>query len=149
MVVAERRFQTFIEFLVDFIRDLNDLSREGAIVLVEGKRDAAALAELGYTGEIMTSSTLTSGTSAVRRAKLVIILTDLDTEGRRLAARYIRMFSRLGVRTTLVARRRLSKNSRGKFLHIENLIRFAPLPLPVATLAGDDLKQEGSAGSAR
>ncbi len=127
----ERRFQRFIEFLVEFIRELNDLSRDGAVVLVEGKRDAAALVELGYAGEIVTSSTLTSTSPTIRRANLIVILTDLDTEGRRLAARYIRLFSRMEVRTTLAARRRLSRASRGKFLHVENLIRFAPLPLKV------------------
>jgi len=130
----ERRFEQFIEFLMAFIRELNDLSKEGAVVLVEGKRDATALVELGYAGEIITSSALTSTNPTVRRAKLIIILTDLDTEGRRLASRYIRFFSRMGIPTTLVARRRLSRSSRGKFLHIENLVRFAPLPLGIETI---------------
>jgi 5S rRNA maturation endonuclease (ribonuclease M5) len=130
----ERRFQQFIEFLVEFIRELNDSSRDGAVVLVEGKRDAAALVELGYGGEIVTSSAMRTGSSMARRAKRIIILTDLDTEGRRLAARYIRLFSRMGVPTSLATRRQLSRASRGKFLHIENLIRFAPLPLEVDSI---------------
>jgi 5S rRNA maturation endonuclease (ribonuclease M5) len=127
----ERRHQQFIEFLVGFIRELNDLSGDGAMVLVEGKRDAAALVELGYIGGIVTSSTVKSGSPMVRRAERIVILTDLDTEGRRLAARYIKLFSRMGIQTTLAPRGRLSRGSHGKFLHIENLIRFAPLPLKV------------------
>jgi len=111
------------------VKELNDLSSEGAAVLVEGKRDATAMKELGYTGPIFTVSILTS--SAAVRVKLrknvtkMIILTDLDTEGRRLAARYVKFLSHEGVQASLAQRRRLSKASRGVFLHIENLRRFA------------------------
>jgi len=129
MGTPERKFQAFVEFLIAFVHDLNEMSREGAVVFVEGKRDAAALAELGYRGRVLTAASLTSGSAPPRRAKLVVILTDLDTEGRRLAARYTKLFSHMGVHSTLVARRRLSSGSRGKFLHIENLRRFAPLPV--------------------
>jgi len=125
---SERKFQEFIEFLVKFIHELNDLSRDGAVVLVEGKRDAEALVGLGFSGRIVTSSSIHTATSRMRKANQVIILTDLDSEGRRMAARYTRLLSAMGIETTLVVRRRLSKGSRGRFLHVENLIRFAPLP---------------------
>ena len=130
----ERRFREFSSFLSDLVKELNDLSSEGAAVLVEGKRDATAMKELGYTGPLFTVSILTS--SAAVRVKLrknvtkMIILTDLDTEGRRLAARYVKFLSHEGVQASLAQRRRLSKASRGVFLHIENLRRFA--------LSGDD-----------
>ena len=125
----ERRFREFSSFLSDLVKELNDLSSEGAAVLVEGKRDATAMKELGYTGPLFTVSILTS--SAAVRVKLrknvskMIILTDLDTEGRRLAARYVKFLSHEGVEASLAQRRRLSKASRGVFLHIENLRRFA------------------------
>ena len=45
--------------------------------------------------------------------------------GRRLAARYMRFLSQEGVSASLAQRRRFSKASRGVFLHIENLRRFA------------------------
>ncbi len=124
---SERKFQEFVEFLLDFIHELNDLSRDGAVVLVEGKRDAEALVSLGFSGRIVTSSSIRVATSTMRKASQVIILTDLDSEGRRMAARYIRLLSAMGIETTLVARRRLSRGSRGRFLHVENLVRFAPL----------------------
>jgi 5S rRNA maturation endonuclease (ribonuclease M5) len=125
----ERRFREFASFLGDLVKELNDLSSEGAAVLVEGKRDATAIAQLGYTGPIFTVSILTS--SAAVRVKLrkevtkMIILTDLDSEGRRLAARYVKFLSHEGIKASLAQRRRLSKASRGVFLHIENLRRFA------------------------
>jgi 5S rRNA maturation endonuclease (ribonuclease M5) len=125
----ERRFGEFASFLQDLVKELNDLSEEGAAILVEGKRDAAALKGLGYTGPLFTISILTS--TAAAREKLrsevrkMIILTDLDSEGRRLASRYVKFLSHEGVSASLAQRRRLSQASRGVFLHIENLRRFA------------------------
>lgn len=125
----ERRFREFGSFLSDLVKELNDLSEEGGAVLVEGKRDAKALIGLGYRGPIYTVAILTS--SAAQRGKLrkevreMVILTDLDAEGRRLAARYVKFLSKEGVRASLAQRRRLSKATRGVFLHIENLGRFA------------------------
>ena len=124
-----RRFQEFIEFLTVFICELNVLAQEGAVVLVEGKRDRDALTELGYNGPILTKAALHSekGVAHLRRVKLAIILTDLDEEGRRLAARYAEFFALRGIETSLTQRRRLWKASHGTFLHVENLVRFAPV----------------------
>jgi len=125
----ERRFRKFASFLRDLVKELNDLSSDGAAVLVEGKRDAAALRGLGYSGPIFTVAILTG--TAASREKLrkevgkMIILTDLDSEGRRLAARYMKFLSQEGIAASLAQRRRLSKASRGVFLHVENLERFA------------------------
>jgi 5S rRNA maturation endonuclease (ribonuclease M5) len=124
----ERRFREFTAFLSDLVKELNDLSSEGAAVLVEGKRDATALRGLGYSGPVFTVSVLTSSTVARERLRKqvtkMIVLTDLDSEGRRLASRYIKFLSQEGIAASLAQRRRLSKASRGVFLHIENLRRF-------------------------
>lgn len=124
----ERRFEAFASFLADLVKELNDLSDGGAAVLVEGKRDAAALVGLGYSGPLYTVSILTSTAAAReklrREVRTMIILTDLDSEGRRLASRYVRFLSHEGISPSLDQRRRLSKASRGVFLHIENLRRF-------------------------
>jgi len=126
----ERRFRDLSAFLVDLAKELNDLSEEGAAVLVEGKRDAAAMRALGYDGPLFTVSILTSSPAARERlraeVKRMVIMTDLDSEGRRLASRYIRFLSHEGIPASLDQRRRLSRASRGVFLHIENLRRFAP-----------------------
>ena len=98
---SDKRFQDFVEFLVGFINDLNDISNEGAVVLVEGRRDAEALSGLGYTGAVVTKSALARRKSSAGGAQLVVILTDLDAEGRRLAAWYIKYFGRRGVETSL------------------------------------------------
>ena len=96
----ERRLSQFSEFLRALVKELNDLSGEGTAVLVEGKRDARALTELGYTGPLFTVAILTSSLAARERlredVRQMVILTDLDGEGRRLASRYVKFLAQAG-----------------------------------------------------
>ena len=122
----ERRFDEYADFLRTFVHQLNQLAEEGWAVLVEGKRDAAAMRGLGYTGGLVTVSAVSKlGSRALFPAKKVVILTDLDREGRILASRFIKLLSHDGIRTSLSERRRLRAASRGAFRHIENLSRFS------------------------
>jgi 5S rRNA maturation endonuclease (ribonuclease M5) len=130
MLQRERRLSQFAEFLHALVKELNDLSSEGAAVLVEGKRDARALVGLGYSGPLYTLAILASSTAARERlrgeVREMIILTDLDEEGRRLASRCVKYLAQEGVKPSLAQRKRLSEASRGIFLQVENLGRFAP-----------------------
>jgi 5S rRNA maturation endonuclease (ribonuclease M5) len=140
MAVRERRFLDFVEFLAAFIRELNDLAGDGAAVLVEGKRDRDALVGLGYGGPILTKASLHSerGVARLKRVSLVVVLTDLDGEGRRLAARYADFFERRGIDVSLTQRRRLLKASHGIFLHVENLVRFVPMVPEVLSMGAEN-----------
>ena len=122
----KRVYQAFSAFLVDFIRDLNHQSEDGWSLLVEGPRDVRALRKLGYGGALVTVSSLgREGPEAFGEAGRVMILTDLDREGTVLAARFMKRLSHEGLKTSLRERRRLKAASRGVFLHVENLSRFA------------------------
>ena len=123
---GERRYQNFEEFLVGFVRDLNLMSDEGWSLLVEGMRDERALRSLGYEGPLVTVSRFgRAGAKALAGAKKGVGLTDLDREGAVLAAKAVKGLNRDGIRTSLRERRRLKAASKGVFLHIENLTRFA------------------------
>jgi 5S rRNA maturation endonuclease (ribonuclease M5) len=121
----ERVYQAFGGFLIDFIRDLNNSSEDGWSLLVEGPRDEEALRMLGYRGDLLTVSRLGRKGKASGCTGKVIILTDLDREGTVLASNYIKRLNHEGVKVSLRERRRLKAASRGVFLHIENLGRFA------------------------
>ena len=122
----QRVYQAFGAFLADFVRDLNHRSDEGWSLLVEGPRDRRALRKLGYDGRLVTVALLgRNGPDALGDSKSVVILTDLDRDGTVLAAKYVKRLTHEGLRTSLSERRRLKKASRGVFLHIENLSRFA------------------------
>ena len=124
---TEKRYQEFGEFLRGFVFDLNNLADDGWSILVEGKRDTAALRKLGFVGNLATTHILTiGGYSAFEGRRKVVILTDLDREGARLASKYVKRLGHDGFRTSLKERLRLKNNSHGVFLHIENLARFAP-----------------------
>ena len=121
-----RVYQAFDTFLADFVWDLNNSSEDGWSLLVEGARDEKALRKLGFGGALLTVSKLgRSGVSALGDEKKVIILTDLDREGAFLASKFVKKLGHEGVRTSLSERRRLKAASRGVFLHVENLARFA------------------------
>jgi 5S rRNA maturation endonuclease (ribonuclease M5) len=121
----QKRLAPFVEFLSDFIAELNTMSEEGWAVLVEGPRDVKAMSGLGYRGPIITVSALTRDSNAtLRQIAGVVILTDMDREGRQLAARCTRKLSHEGIQTSLIQRRRLLAASRGLFRHVENLSRF-------------------------
>jgi len=122
----ERVHQAFGAFVADFVQDLNHLSEEGWALLVEGKRDERAIRKLGYTGDLTTVSSYSRlGAKAKGRSEKFVILTDLDREGGILAARFAKRLTHDGLKPSLVERRRLKIASRGVFLHIENLSRFA------------------------
>ncbi len=101
---------------------------------MEGRRDMDALRQIGYTGRMLSVASLNSKQSrkTLGSAKSVAILTDLDRQGRQLAARYTKLLRTEGVATSLVQRKRLSEASRGTFLHVENLRRFSDLFVPLA-----------------
>jgi 5S rRNA maturation endonuclease (ribonuclease M5) len=122
----ERDYQEFSAFLSDFVGDLNNKSEEGWSVLVEGLRDRKALRKLGYVGDLVTKSDIArSGVGAFEGLRKVIILTDLDREGNYLASKFVRTLSHERVQPSLGERLRLKAASRGVFLHVENLARFA------------------------
>jgi 5S rRNA maturation endonuclease (ribonuclease M5) len=122
----ERAYQKFGEFLGDFVHNLNQMSEDGWSLLIEGPRDEKALRMLGYSGSLVTVSFLVrNGPDDLRDLTKVVILTDLDREGASLAAKFVKRLNHEGVRTSMNERRRLKAASRGVFLHIENLSRFA------------------------
>jgi 5S rRNA maturation endonuclease (ribonuclease M5) len=125
---SDRRFLPVVQGLVEVVHDLNVLSKEGGVLLVEGKRDLKAMRSIGYKGRIITTAELRNGVApkSLTNVGIVIILTDFDREGRHLASRYTRQLRNRGVRSTLVFRRRLiSILTKEQFFHIENLVRFA------------------------
>lgn len=89
---------------------LREAGAEGVPILVEGKRDCAALRAIGVEGKIYkvmesgimkVAEDITRSTTAQRRnervKKTAIILTDPDHEGNRLASRAAYVLEQFGV----------------------------------------------------
>ena len=116
---------SLIESLSEFMRKLNDEDR--ALVVVEGLRDAKALREAGYAGELFMlchkNSVLTLEETAANFKK-VILLLDNDREGRKLTERTKRILEGR-VRIDSFYQRELLPASKGKIRHVEELAPYA------------------------
>lgn len=87
-------------------------------IIVEGKKDRAALERFGCTNILtLEDKALFEVVEAVNE-KEVVVLTDLDGEGRKLYARLQRAFAKRGVHIDNALRILLFKHSIG---HIEGL----------------------------
>ena len=116
---------SLIESLSHFIRKLNH--EEDALVVVEGLRDAKALRDSGFDGEIFMlchKQNVSKLESEASRHKKTILLLDNDSEGKKLSARTQRI---LGGRVKLDTyyQRELLPASKGKIRHVEEFSYYA------------------------
>jgi 5S rRNA maturation endonuclease (ribonuclease M5) len=104
-------------------------STPGTIVVVEGERDRASVAALFLDGEVVAvhhGRPLGHVAHEIaRRARVVVILTDWDTEGGHLAHRLREFLEALPLTLDLDSRRRLARALRGDVVHVEGLAGWA------------------------
>ncbi len=103
--------------------------RPGSVVVVEGERDRRSLQRLGWSGPVVVVhrgrpiSETARGLLAARGR--IIVLTDWDTEGGRLARRLRDFLEAEDVDLDLEYRRRLARVLRGELTHVEGLFGWA------------------------
>jgi len=88
------------------IEDLRTLSDCGAIIIVEGKKDAEALRDLGVRGKIVEASFIPNHIIADElRGCETIILTDWDSRGEMLKNSLAQLLEKpnLGIRSALTS----------------------------------------------
>ncbi|HII35747.1 MAG TPA: topoisomerase [Nitrosopumilaceae archaeon] len=110
-----------IEGIQNFIALLN--SKKDSVVVVEGKRDSAALKKLGFSGKICEFHSfkgLVKFADSMDSYKRIILLLDLDPKGRYLTSRIISQLEHR-IRIDLSFKRKLSMITKGKIRHIEDL----------------------------
>jgi 5S rRNA maturation endonuclease (ribonuclease M5) len=110
--------------LRNFISNLN--SAQESIVVVEGKRDSAALKKLGFTEQVLEFHSfggIVKFADSVSHHKNLIILFDSDRKGRYLTRRVIEQLEHR-TRIDLSYKKRLIQITNGKIRAIEELIRY-------------------------
>lgn len=106
---------------------VESLNAQECAVLVEGRRDAAALRSIGYAGDLLVFH---SYGGPVRFAEVaashdrIIMLLDGDRRGRLMTARIVTLLQRK-TRLDLVFRKRLVRATRGRIKFIEELSRYS------------------------
>jgi 5S rRNA maturation endonuclease (ribonuclease M5) len=116
---------SLIESLSDFMRKLNN--EESALVVVEGLRDAKALREAGYSGDLFMlchKNNVLSLEETAARFRKIILLLDNDREGLKLSARTKKILGGR-VRIDTYYQRELLPASKGKIRHVEELSPYA------------------------
>ncbi len=120
MLVSEQE----ISEIKDFVSHLN--SMEESVVIVEGKRDSAALKKIGFSGKVLEYHKfggMINFTDYVARHENLILLFDGDRKGRYLTRKTIRLLQR---RTNIDLRfkRKLTSITKGKIRFIEQLVCY-------------------------
>lgn len=107
-----------------FINLLN--SQKDSVVVVEGKRDSAALVKLGYSGKILEfhkfNGMIKFADSAAKYRKLILLL-DGDRKGRYLTKKIIELLERR-TKIDLLFKKKLVSITKGKIRFIEQLVCY-------------------------
>jgi len=107
-----------------FINLLN--SQKDGVVVVEGKRDSAALVKLGYSGKILEfhkfNGMIKFADSAAKYRKIILLL-DGDRKGRYLTKKIIELLERR-TKIDLLFKKKLVSITKGKIRFIEQLVCY-------------------------
>jgi len=107
-----------------FINLLN--SQKDGVVVVEGKRDSAALVKLGYSGKILEFhkfNGMIKFADSVAKYRKLILLLDGDRKGRYLTKKIIELLEHR-TKIDLLFKKKLVSITKGKIRFIEQLICY-------------------------
>lgn len=126
-MIGNKLDQDTIQELMLFTRKLNDECKNGALVVVEGQRDAKALKSIGFKGDVFLlchNESFVKLTSKAEGYKKIILLLDLDKKGRILTKKAAMILQEKKSKIDLFFRRELSKVCKGRIKHVEELSKF-------------------------
>jgi len=119
---------TTVYRLLSFIRMLNEESEKGSVIVVEGKRDANALASVGFRGNLTVFSHFKGVADFVDHhctiGKKIILLLDMDRTGKHLTSKLLKHFN--GNNVNLFYKSALARIGYGKIRHVEDLVAYGP-----------------------
>ena len=117
-----------LERIEELLSELNVCSTQGVPILVEGADDERALRRLGVGGRIFrvsgSSKTLLNFLEGLADSEQIIILTDFDRAGDKLAKFCAEHLKRLGVGPVVEFREKLKALLRRDVKDIEGLAKF-------------------------
>lgn len=113
-----------LEQLEALIQELRQQSDEGAAIIVEGKRDRRALRELGINGPVILGTQkalLELCEEVAREYSKVIVLTDWDEKGDKLARLMPEFLNNAGASVNTDLRQRIKSLVKKRIKDIESL----------------------------
>jgi 5S rRNA maturation endonuclease (ribonuclease M5) len=115
--------QEIIE-MKNFVSQLNSMKE--SIVVVEGKRDSAALKKIGFSGKVVEFHNfggMIKFADSVARHENLIILFDGDKKGKHFTRKTIQLLQRR-TNVDLTFKRKLTSITKGKIRFIEQLVCY-------------------------
>ncbi len=120
MLVSEQE----ISEIKDFVFHLN--SMEESVVIVEGKRDSAALKKIGFSGKVLEYHKfggMINFADSVARHENLILLFDRDRKGQYLTRKTIQLLERR-TNIDLIFKKKLTSITKWKIRFIEQLVCY-------------------------
>jgi len=114
------------EDLLETIERIKEIAREGIPIVVEGKKDKASLENLGIEGNyiILNGSKKELPYEEVISYKKVLILTDFDREGNKVAKSLIKSLQSLGINPLLNERNYFYKKVGRRVKQVEGIVSY-------------------------
>jgi len=116
--------QNEVQRLQKFVNMLNEESSNGAVVVVEGKRDVNALASIGFKGNVVTLNNfrgINSLVDSLERENKVILMLDMDRKGKYLTRKILTLLQYKGKNVDMFYKKMLAAITKGKVRHTEDL----------------------------
>ena len=124
---VSKKEREIVDQLSHLVKGLNDDNSAGALVVVEGQRDAIALAAIGFKGSpylLCHNGSLAKLSAEAEKYQKIILLLDFDHKGRVLTKKTTSILQDKGNRIDLFYRRRIRMASKGRIQEIEELEKY-------------------------
>jgi len=108
----------------NFVSHLNSMTQ--SVVIVEGKRDSAALKKIGFSGKVLEFHKfggMINFADSVAKHENLIILFDGDKKGKYLTGKTIQLLQRR-TKIDLTFKQKLTTITKGKIRFIEQLVCY-------------------------
>lgn len=116
-----------LEELEKIIVELKELTRDGAILVVEGRKDVESLRYLGINGHVLLASQqplLDLTESLARSGKKIVLMTDWDNKGYLIAKKLEKHLLAYGIIPDTRIRSKLRSLSKKSIKDIESLNNY-------------------------
>ncbi|MEM2759337.1 MAG: toprim domain-containing protein [Nitrososphaerales archaeon] len=120
--------QDEVQKVQKFVNMLNEESENGAIVVVEGKRDVSALASVGFRGNVVTINNfrgINKLADNLEKESKVILMLDMDRKGRYLTHKILTLLQYKGNNVDMFYKKTLLEITKGKIRHIEEMMIYS------------------------
>jgi len=125
--IMARIDQDEVQKVQKFVNMLNEESENGAIVVVEGKRDVDALVSIGFSGNVVTLNNFKGVNGLVdnlEKVRKVILMLDMDRKGKYLTHKILTLLRYKGKNVDMFYKKMLAEITKGKVRHVEEIVIY-------------------------